>query len=62
PYGINSMVQYRYIVFAIQKAVVQNADPREAILEAARDMNADMARRKVEYQRFLAEFDKNNAR
>jgi len=41
---------------------VQNADPREAILEAARDMNADMARRKVEYQRFLAEFDKNNAR
>ncbi|MFY9450592.1 MAG: hypothetical protein WAQ09_02490 [Bacillota bacterium] len=56
------MVQYRYIVFAIQKAVVQNADPREAILEAARDMNADMARRKVEYQRFLAEFDKNNAR
>lgn len=62
PYGVNSMVQYRYVVFAIQYAVLQNVNPKEAILQAAEAMNDDMARRRAEYQRFLIEFDRQNAK
>lgn len=62
PYGVNAGVQFRYVVFAIQNAVLQGVDPEKAILDAAKAMNDDMARRKVEYKRFLDEFDRQNAK
>ncbi|MFA6694842.1 MAG: extracellular solute-binding protein, partial [Bacillota bacterium] len=61
PYGVNAGVQFRYIVLAIQSSILQHEDSRKAILNAAEAMNSDMARRKVEYKRFLDEFDKKNA-
>ena len=61
PYAINNLVQYRYIVLAIQKVVLQNEDPKKAILEAAEEMNRDMNRRKTEYRRFLEEMDRRSA-
>jgi hypothetical protein len=59
---VNAGVQFRYVVFAIQSAVLQGVDPEKAILDAAKAMNDDMARRKVEYKRFLDEFDRQNAK
>ncbi len=54
PYAINVAVLYRYVKFAVDKSILQNADPKEAILEAAKEMNDEMARRKKEYSRLLA--------
>jgi len=53
PYAVNALVQYRFVTLALQKCVTQNADPREEILDAADEMNSEMARRKKEYSRFL---------
>ncbi len=57
PYAINVAVLYRYVKFAVDKSVLQDMDPKEAILEAAKEMNAEMARRKKEYSRLLANLD-----
>lgn len=54
PYAINVNVLYRYVTFAIDKSVLQNVDPKEAVLEAAKEMNEEMARRQREYSRLLA--------
>jgi len=53
PYAINVNVLYRYVTFAIDKSVLQDVSPKEAILEAAKDMNEEMARRQREYSRLL---------
>ncbi len=55
PYAINVAVLYRYIQFAVDKCILKDVDAKEAILEAAKDMNNEMARRKKEYSRFLAD-------
>lgn len=55
PYAINVAVLYRFVKFAVDKSVLQNVDPKTAILEAAKDMNNEMARRKKEYSRFIAD-------
>jgi len=54
PYAINVSVLYRFVQFAVDKCILQNADPKEAILKAAEEMNNEMARRKKEYARLLA--------
>lgn len=53
PYAVNALVQYRFVVLALQKCVTQNADPKATVLEAAKEMNNEMTRRKKEYSRFL---------
>lgn len=60
PYAVNALVQYRYVHIAIQKSILQKENPREAILEAAKEMNSEMARRKKEYNRFLTELAKRD--
>ena len=58
PYAVNALVQYRFVTLALQKCVTQKADPNEVILEAAKSMNSEMARRKKEYSRFLENVNK----
>ena len=54
PYAINVAVLYRFVKFAVDRCILENADPKAAILKAADDMNNEMARRKKEYARLLA--------
>ena len=58
PPAINVNVLYRYVKLAIDKAILNKINPKTAIVEAARDMNSEMNRRKKEYSRFLAELKK----
>lgn len=53
PYAANVAVLYRYVKFAVDKSILNNMDPKTAILEAAKEMNDEMSRRKKEYSRLL---------
>lgn len=45
---------YRYISFAFSKVITQNADPEQALLEAARESNLELARKQKEFERFVS--------
>lgn len=60
PYAVNALVQYRFVGLALQKTVMLKEDPKVAVLEAAKDMNEEMARRRKEYNRFLVELAKKD--
>lgn len=53
PYVPTASVLHRYVNFAIQACLQQGADPREEAIKAAREMNREMDRRRLEYKRFL---------
>lgn len=55
PPAINVAVLYRYVKFAVDKSVLNGVDPEVAILDAAKEMNEDMGKRRKEYTRYLQE-------
>lgn len=55
PSAINVNVLYRYVKFAVDKSILKGIDPKIAIIEAAKEMNQDMSKRRKEYSRFLQE-------
>ncbi len=55
PPAINVNVLYRYVKFAIDKSILKGINPKVAIVEAAKEMNQDMNKRRKEYNRYLQE-------
>lgn len=53
PYAPTSGVLLRFVQFAMHEVLMDKSTPEEAALKAASEMNKEMSRRKVEYQRFL---------
>ncbi|MDD4693020.1 MAG: extracellular solute-binding protein [Firmicutes bacterium] len=45
---------YRYLSFAFSKVVMQDADPKTVLLEAARDSNLELTRKQKEFERFVS--------
>ncbi|MFA6694870.1 MAG: hypothetical protein WCS44_08595, partial [Bacillota bacterium] len=43
----------RYLQFAAQEAILQGVDPETAIRKAAREHNAEIQKKEVEYSRFI---------
>lgn len=61
PYAPTAGVLYRFVNFAIQACLQQGADPVAEAKNAAEEMNREMGRRKIEYNRFLQQLEKENA-
>jgi ABC-type glycerol-3-phosphate transport system substrate-binding protein len=57
PYAPTQAVLHRYINFAIQACIQQGADPKEEAIKAAKEMNKEMDRRRIEYSRFLDQLE-----
>lgn len=53
PYAPTSGVLLRFISFSFHEVLLDRKTPEEAAKHAASEMNKEMSRRKVEYQRFL---------
>ncbi|HHY20113.1 MAG TPA: extracellular solute-binding protein [Firmicutes bacterium] len=60
PYAPTANVLYRFVDFAIQACVQQGNNPEAEARKAASEMNKEMARRKIEYKRFLDKLAKEN--
>lgn len=58
PYAPTANVLYRFVEFAVQSCIQQGANPEDEARDAAKEMNQEMDRRKIEYKRFLDQLAK----
>ena len=58
PYAPTSGVLIRFVQFALHEVLLNKRTPEEAALNAASEMNKEMSRRKIEYQRYLSKLTK----